>query len=57
MRIVFYTGSLETIPSNPPKPNLAQRFVRIVCPSKGHPSRTQTLFKSAENQSNLHLYQ
>jgi len=54
---VFYTGSLETIPSNPPKPNLAQRFVRIVCPSKGHPSRTQTLFKSAENQSNLHLYQ
>jgi hypothetical protein len=27
MKIVFCTGSLETIPSNPPKPNLTERFV------------------------------
>ena len=28
MKIVFCTGSLETIPSNPPKTNLTERFIR-----------------------------
>ena len=35
---------------DPPEPNLTQRFLYIVCPYKGHPSRPQTLFKSTENQ-------
>ena len=31
------------------KPNLAQRFLRIVCPLKGHPYWPQTLYKSPKN--------
>jgi hypothetical protein len=33
----------------PPKPNLTQRFLPIVCPFEGHPSRPQTSFESFEN--------
>ena len=39
MRIVFCTGSLETIPSNPQKPNLTERFV---CSSKNGGSSWRT---------------
>ena len=42
---------------DPPKPNLTQRVLRTGCPFKGHPQRPQTLFKSSEDLSNLHLYQ
>ena len=35
--------------------DLTMHFLLLQSPQ--HPSRTQTLFKSAENQSNLHLYQ
>jgi hypothetical protein len=38
----------------PPKPNLTQRFLRIVCPFEAHPSRPQTLFKSSEDQTGKH---
>ena len=33
---------LSTSTVDPPKPNLTERFMRIVCPFKGHPSRPQT---------------
>ena len=32
----------------PPKPNLTQRFLRIVCPFEGHPSRPKLYSKVLE---------
>jgi hypothetical protein len=50
MKIVFCTGSLETIPSNPPKTNLLNDSY-AGDNNDGLLIRPQTLFKSAENQS------